>query len=79
MTATLLAVNILCSSNQGEADKESPGTDKHERVQEDVLDDAVQGGEPQVKRRQDGVGIEGDETRTETHLAEVTGHEITQE
>ncbi|XP_065694805.1 nesprin-2 isoform X2 [Patagioenas fasciata] len=55
---------------QGEADKGSPGTDKHERVQEDVLDNAVQGGEAQVERHQDGVGIEGDETRTETHLAE---------
>lgn len=69
----------MCFSNQGEADKESPGTDKHERVQEDVLDNAVQGGEAQVEGHQDGVDIEGDETRMETHLAEVTGHEITQE
>ncbi|XP_026705487.1 nesprin-2 isoform X2 [Athene cunicularia] len=55
---------------QGEADKEIPGMDKHDRVQEDVLDMAVQGGEAEPQRNQDGVGIEGDETRKETHLAE---------
>ncbi|XP_075568151.1 nesprin-2 [Pelecanus crispus] len=55
---------------QGEADKESPSMDKHDRVQEDVLDDAVQGGEAELERHQDGVGIEGDETRKETHPAE---------
>ncbi|XP_059675230.1 nesprin-2 [Gavia stellata] len=51
---------------QGEADKESPGLDKHGRVQEDVLDNAIQGGEAELERHQDGVGIEGDETRKET-------------
>lgn len=66
-------------SNQGEADKESPGMEKHDRVQEDVLDNAVQGGEAELERHQDGVGIEGGETRKETHPAEVTGHEVTQE
>lgn len=66
-------------SNQGEADKESPGTDKHDRVQEDVLDNAVQGGEAGLERYQDDVGFEGDETRKETHPAEVIGHEITRE
>ncbi|XP_075359888.1 nesprin-2 isoform X3 [Mycteria americana] len=55
---------------QGEADKESPGMDKHNRVQEDVLDNAVQGSEAELERHQDGVGIEGDETRNETHPAE---------
>ncbi|KAM6445512.1 nesprin-2 isoform 2-T3 [Rhynochetos jubatus] len=52
---------------QGEADKESPGMD---RVPEDVLDNAVQGGEAELGRHQDGVGIEGDETRKETYSAE---------
>ncbi|KAM9290997.1 nesprin-2 [Morus bassanus] len=55
---------------QGKADKESPGTDKHERVQEDVLDNAVQGDEAELERRQDGVGIESDESRKETCPAE---------
>lgn len=53
--------------------------EKHDRVQEDVLDNAVQGGEAELERHQDGVGIEGCETRKETHPAEVTGHEVTQE
>ncbi|XP_065491707.1 nesprin-2 isoform X2 [Caloenas nicobarica] len=61
---------------QGEADKEIPGTDKHERVQEDVLDNAVQGGEAEVERHLDGVGIEGDETRMETHLAEEKASDV---
>lgn len=72
----LLVVNILYFSNQGEADKESPGMDKHDSVQEDILDNATQGGEAELERHQDGVGIEGDETRKETHSAEVTRHEI---
>lgn len=72
----LLVVNILYFSNQGEADKESPGMDKHDRVQEDILDNVTQGGEAELERHQDGVGIEGDETRKETHPAEVTRHEI---
>ncbi|KAM7109858.1 nesprin-2 [Ciconia maguari] len=55
---------------QGEADKESPGMDKHDRVQEDVLDNAVQGSEAELERHQDGVDIEGDETRKETRPAE---------
>ncbi|KAM6392914.1 nesprin-2 [Pluvialis apricaria] len=54
----------------GEADKESPGMDKHDRLQENVLDNAAQGGEAELERHQDGVGIEGDETRKETHPAE---------
>ncbi|XP_076201734.1 nesprin-2 isoform X1 [Aptenodytes patagonicus] len=58
--------------HDGEADKESPGMDKHDRVQEDVLGNAVQGGEASsyLERYQDGVGFEGDETRKETHPAE---------
>ncbi|XP_065491709.1 nesprin-2 isoform X3 [Caloenas nicobarica] len=62
--------------HDGEADKEIPGTDKHERVQEDVLDNAVQGGEAEVERHLDGVGIEGDETRMETHLAEEKASDV---
>lgn len=52
--------------------------DKHDRVQEDVLDNVVHGGEAELERHQDGVGVEGDETRKEARPAEVTGHEITQ-
>ncbi|KAM6069250.1 nesprin-2 [Theristicus caerulescens] len=55
---------------QGNADKESPGMDDHDGVQEDVLDSVVQGGEAEPERHQDGVGIEGDETRKETCPAE---------
>ncbi|XP_032044123.1 nesprin-2 isoform X1 [Aythya fuligula] len=51
---------------QEEADKESPSMDKHDRVQEDLLDSAVQGGEAELERHQDGVGTESDETRKET-------------
>ncbi|XP_037249263.1 nesprin-2 isoform X1 [Falco rusticolus] len=56
--------------HDGEVDKESPGMDKHEKVQEDILDNTVQGGEAELERHQDGVGIEGDETRKDTHPAE---------
>lgn len=69
----------MCISNQEEAGEESPGTDKHQRVQEDVLDSALQWGEAELERCQDHVGIEGDETTKETHPAEVIGREITQE
>ncbi|XP_030338707.1 nesprin-2 isoform X2 [Strigops habroptila] len=55
---------------QGDADKESPRMDKHDRVQEEVLDNAVQGGEAELERHQDDVDIEGDETRKATHAAE---------
>ncbi|NXK56413.1 SYNE2 protein, partial [Chauna torquata] len=55
---------------QEEADKESPGIDKHDGVQEDLLDNAVQGGEADLERHQDGAGIEGDETRKETRSVE---------
>lgn len=75
----LLVANIFCISNQEEAGEESPGTDKHKRVQEDVLDSALQGGEAELERCQDHIGIEDDESTKETHPAEVTGHEITQE
>ncbi|NXI70462.1 SYNE2 protein, partial [Anseranas semipalmata] len=51
---------------QQEADKEGPGMDKHDEVQEDLLDSAVQSGEAELERHQDGVGTEGDETRKET-------------
>ncbi|XP_014807094.1 PREDICTED: nesprin-2 isoform X2 [Calidris pugnax] len=61
---------------QGQVDKESPGMDRHDRVQEDVLDNAAQSGEAELERHQDGVGIEGDETRKETHSAEDTGAEV---
>ncbi|XP_063189611.1 nesprin-2 isoform X1 [Chroicocephalus ridibundus] len=55
---------------QGEVDKESPGMDEHNRVQEDILDNVAQSGEGELERHQDGVSIEGDETRKETHPAE---------
>ncbi|NXC37840.1 SYNE2 protein, partial [Penelope pileata] len=51
---------------QEEADKESPDVDKHDGVQEDLLDSAVQGSEAELERHQNGVSIEGDETRKET-------------
>lgn len=51
--------------------------DKHDRVQEDLLDSAVLGGEAELERHQDGVGTESDETRKETCPVEVSGHEIT--
>ncbi|XP_010138785.1 PREDICTED: nesprin-2-like, partial [Buceros rhinoceros silvestris] len=56
---------------QQEAGEESPGRDKHKRVQEDVLDSALQGGEAELERCQDHIGIEGDETTKEPHPAEV--------
>ncbi|XP_009990126.1 PREDICTED: nesprin-2-like, partial [Tauraco erythrolophus] len=62
--------DTLRQTVQGEAGKESPAMDKRDKAQEDVLDNAVQGGEADLERRQYGVGIEGDETRKETHPAE---------
>lgn len=53
--------------------------DKPDGIQEDVLDSAVLGGEAELERHQDGVGIEGDQTRKKTHPAKVTGQEITPE
>ncbi|XP_064515447.1 nesprin-2 isoform X2 [Pseudopipra pipra] len=64
-----LSKDILGQAVQGEADKESPGMDKRDRVQEDVLDSAVLSGEAELERHQDGVRPEG-ETRKETHPAE---------
>ncbi|KAM9013927.1 nesprin-2 [Ara ararauna] len=55
---------------QGDADKERQSMDKHGRVQDEVLDNAVQNGEAELERHQDGVGIEGDETGKATHSAE---------
>ncbi|KAM6073754.1 nesprin-2 [Chlamydotis macqueenii] len=55
---------------QEEADKVSQGMNKHDRVQEDVLENADQGGGAELERHQDGVGIEGVETRKEAHPAE---------
>ncbi|XP_057272197.1 nesprin-2 isoform X1 [Pezoporus wallicus] len=56
--------------DQGDANKESPSMEKHGRVQDEVLDSAVQGGEAELERHQNGVGIEGDDTRKATHPAE---------
>ncbi|XP_017663044.1 PREDICTED: nesprin-2 isoform X1 [Lepidothrix coronata] len=64
-----LSKDILEWAAEGEADKESPGMDKRDRVQEDVLDSAVLSGEAELERHQDGVRSEG-ETRKETHPAE---------
>lgn len=52
---------------------------KADRVQEDVLDSAVLGGDTELERHQAGVDIEGDESREKSHPAQVTGHEITPE
>ncbi|XP_009068906.1 PREDICTED: nesprin-2-like, partial [Acanthisitta chloris] len=60
----------LAQAVQVKADKESPGMDKHDRVGEDVLDSLVLGDDAELERHQDGVGIEGDETRKEAHPAE---------
>ncbi|XP_030307946.1 nesprin-2 [Calypte anna] len=49
-----------------EVDQESPGMDKHNGVQEDILDNAIQGGEAELERHQDGINIESDETRKKT-------------
>ncbi|XP_071413447.1 nesprin-2 isoform X2 [Pithys albifrons albifrons] len=65
-----LSQDRLGQAVQGETDEESPGVDTHDRVQEDVLDSAVLGGEAELETHQDGVGIEGDETRKGTHPAE---------
>ncbi|XP_063255607.1 nesprin-2 [Prinia subflava] len=55
---------------QGETDKEHPDMDKPDRIQEDVVDSAVLGGEAELGRHQDGVGIEGDQSRKKTHPAQ---------
>ncbi|XP_053922750.1 nesprin-2 [Cuculus canorus] len=59
-----------CVLIHGEADKENPGMDEHDRVQEDFLDSAVHSAEAELERYRDGLGIEDDETRKETHPAE---------
>lgn len=48
-------------------------------VQEDVLDSVVQDGEVELKRQQDGIDTEDEETINQSHPAEVTIHDITQE
>ncbi|XP_027529961.1 nesprin-2 [Neopelma chrysocephalum] len=73
-----LSKDILGQAVQGEADKESPGMDKRDRVQEDVLDGAVLSGEAELERHQDGVRSEG-ETRKETHPAEEKPSDIKNE
>ncbi|KAJ7412926.1 nesprin-2 isoform X1 [Pitangus sulphuratus] len=65
-----LGEDISGQAVQGEADKESPGVHKQDRVQEDVLDSAVLGAEAGLERHKDGVRSEGDEARKETHPAE---------
>ncbi|KAM6311325.1 nesprin-2 [Aegotheles albertisi] len=60
----------LVQTFKRETDEESPGVDKHDRIQEDVLDNAVQGDETELERQQDGVAVEGDETRRGTCPAE---------
>ncbi|XP_015486173.1 nesprin-2 isoform X3 [Parus major] len=55
---------------QGETDKESPDMDKPDRIQEGVLDSAVLGGKAELERHQDGVAIEGDQSREKTHPAQ---------
>ncbi|KAL2304033.1 hypothetical protein Nmel_009323 [Mimus melanotis] len=55
---------------QEEADEENPDMDRPDRFQEDVLDSAVLGGEAELERHQDGVGIEGDESREKAHPAQ---------
>ncbi|NXX79168.1 SYNE2 protein, partial [Urocolius indicus] len=55
---------------QGKADIESQGCDKHDGVQEDVLDNAFQSGETEVEKHRNAVDTEGGETRRETCPAE---------
>ncbi|KAI1237534.1 Nesprin-2, partial [Lamprotornis superbus] len=55
---------------QEEADKENPDMDRPDRFQEDVLDSAVLGGEAELERHQDGVGVEVDESREKAHPAQ---------
>ncbi|XP_061854786.1 nesprin-2 isoform X2 [Colius striatus] len=55
---------------QGKADTESQGSDKHDGVQEDILDNAVQSGEAELEKHRDDVDTEGDETRREACPAE---------
>ncbi|XP_064278968.1 nesprin-2 isoform X2 [Passer domesticus] len=53
-----------------EADKENPDMDRADRSQEDVLDSAILGGEAELERHLDGVGIEGVESRKKIHPAQ---------
>ncbi|XP_058716797.1 nesprin-2 [Poecile atricapillus] len=55
---------------QAETDKESPDMDKPDRIQENILDNAVLGGKAELERHQDGVAIEGDQSREKTHPAQ---------
>lgn len=66
----LLVVNMLCFSNQEEADKESPAMDRCDGVQENLLDRA------DLERHQDDTGIGSDEIRRETSPVKVIRHEI---
>ncbi|KAM8807307.1 nesprin-2 [Eudromia elegans] len=68
---------VICQSEDGEgqrvqeeAEHESQGGDSCDGVQEDLPDNAVQGGVAEWKRQQDVVGTEGDETRKETSPVE---------
>ncbi|NWX82754.1 SYNE2 protein, partial [Nothoprocta pentlandii] len=67
---------VICQTKDGEdqmvqeeAEKESQGVDSGDGVQEDLLDNAGQGGDTEWKRQQD-VGAEGDETRKKTSPVE---------
>lgn len=62
-------MNILCFSKQEEADKESPGMDMCDGVQENLLDRA------ELERCQDDVGAGSDEIRRETSPVKVIGYE----
>ncbi|XP_042654923.1 nesprin-2 isoform X2 [Tyto alba] len=75
-SSTAAEVKEPLEMHDEKADKESPGTDKHDGVQEDILDNAVHDGEAELERHQDGVGIEGDETRKEAHPAEENRSDI---
>ncbi|XP_066045092.1 nesprin-2 isoform X1 [Chamaea fasciata] len=55
---------------QGETDEENPDMDKPDRIQEDALDSAVLGGEAELGRHQDGIDIEGDQSRKKTYPAQ---------
>ncbi|XP_068803435.1 nesprin-2 [Struthio camelus] len=63
---------------QEEAEKESPGMDARDEVQEHIVlvDSAIQGGEAEWKRRQDVVGTEGDETGEEARPAEEKPNDV---
>ncbi|XP_051477330.1 nesprin-2 isoform X2 [Apus apus] len=66
----------LGQTSQREADKEILGMEKQDRVQEDVLDNAIQCGEAELERHQDAIDIEGDEARKEACPAKDTGAEV---